>query len=986
VVKKPGDSRSPWADLLNSAGKQLLPVLLTAGSLIGFVAFAGAVIVWTRFSAAEVPADQAVNAVPRDELVAIGSSLLLVFGFFGVLAVVAIFLIDRGGRVSPGMSRGLLVLLAIEGLATIVLVKDAPWQRAVVAVELFVLPMAVVLWATFSQLFTQFDETGLPDRKGEERDAVPKAGPFRARVEGQEAPVSRQVLRTACAWALGSALVAAAVALLASGGVALYALMVGLATLALVLGSLVGLRSWMAFYGNPTVRQAEATRVREKERQRATEMELIGPALASLGVEHEEEQPKPPRLELTPLGVVLVAGMLTLAVLGPSLVLWKWSLAAALGAAIVLGAGLWRIAALAAPRFQWYGLAVFISVPLFGTLTAMARNIEDPQVQPLALIRSTDGPDEAIQGLYVTEADDRIYFATVATEGCSNGLMPQSGRLLWVPKSEVVAMSIGPTQDVKDAATTALEMSYALTPGLGLPPNEEASTDGGGEETGEGEAQPVPLPLDKRLEDVGTAVRPNFGAGLSLVPENASPGRVETLRMSIPNRNVEGFGSNPHGRTLRLGTAPVAILREPAHNPWDAEFVKSRVLGPLILDKRVAYEKDEAGNFQQVDEGDGSERPLYVRLNDKTIVAVNGEPIVAGTQEGGYLAIEPGKKTGEPAKLEPGQTVESRQGLEYELKQPLLRQAWHKDHISFRVPEDATSGVVSVDCGQLGSQPLLSVTHAPEARIAVRMRAGSNRVSFDSGRSGDKDGESISRRWNVAGLRRGNKPGMSADLPPRLGAYSVRLTVTDKSGKRGSIALRLLRLPASLFAFGREEPEHGGAVRRARRALMRIVSKDPPTAIEIAGHADDPGTPRENTKLSLRRGEWLRDKLLPVAPSSGRGGAAVQVRVAAYGEGCPVDPRPGRRPLNRRVDVFVLDRGVTVEPPAGCHPRRLESSEWRLPSRSAACSARPSSGESPLPANWEALLARAFEVWWGEIRSPATQVGRTSRASACRGS
>ena len=113
----------------------------------------------------------------------------------------------------------------------------------------------------------------------------------------------------------------------------------------------------------------------------------------------------------------------------PYALLGKFWVGVSIGAAAALTSALWRISMLASVRVVWFGVAVFISVPLFGTLTAMARNIDDPQVQPMALIRSTDGPDEAIQGLYVTEADDRVYFATVATEGCTDELTPNSGRL-----------------------------------------------------------------------------------------------------------------------------------------------------------------------------------------------------------------------------------------------------------------------------------------------------------------------------------------------------------------------------------------------------------------------------------------------------------------------------------------------------------------------------------------------------------------------------
>jgi hypothetical protein len=59
------------------------------------------------------------------------------------------------------------------------------------------------------------------------------------------------------------------------------------------------------------------------------------------------------------------------------------------------------------------------------------------------------------------------------------------------------------------------------------------------------------------------------------------------------------------------------------------------------------------------------------------------------------------------------------------------------------------------------------------------------------------------------------------------------------------------------------------------------------------------------------------------------------VTTLAYGEGCPVDPRGGMRPRNRRVDVFVLDAGVRVISPVGCHPGRLESSRRFLPSAPA---------------------------------------------------
>jgi outer membrane protein OmpA-like peptidoglycan-associated protein len=297
---------------------------------------------------------------------------------------------------------------------------------------------------------------------------------------------------------------------------------------------------------------------------------------------------------------------------------------------------------------------------------------------------------------------------------------------------------------------------------------------------------------------------------------------------------------------------------------------------------------------------------------------------------------------------------------------------------SFRVPEDAESGVVTVECEQLGGQPLLRVSHAPTARIGVRMRVGSGRVSFDSSRSRDED-EIKSRRWKVDGLGRGHKPKISIGLPPRLGIYRVELTVTNKEGWTDTATLRLLRLRSSLFAFNKAEPNEK-AIAAAHKALIKAVEAEPPAAIELDGNADNPGSTSYNLNLSLERDDAVLEMLLrgrkagnakaakskvgeakagklPGGKASAEGQVApvvsgvVPVEELAYGEACPIDPRPGRRTLNRRVDVFVLDRGVTVKQPRGCHPGRLKSTRWQLrPASESGLSPRavePSSGKPP---------------------------------------
>jgi hypothetical protein len=262
-----------------------------------------------------------------------------------------------------------------------------------------------------------------------------------------------------------------------------------------------------------------------------------------------------------------------------------------------------------------------------------------------------------------------------------------------------------------------------------------------------------------------------------------------------------------------------------------------------------------------------------------------------------------------------------------------MSQAWYRNRIKFVVPEHAATGSVTVECRQLAGEPLLRVDRAPKAQLVVRMEPGSGRVTLDSSHSSDEDGQGLARRWTVASLRRGHSTTMSADLPPRLRPYTVALTVTDRSGQEDTTTLQLLRLPPSFFALDQAAPENSAAIERAARVLEHTAKGAPPTAVEIIGNADDSGGTHHNMILSLQRAENVRNALLPgkgAGPGSKKG-VEVPVTIMAYGEGCPLDPRGGMRPRNRRVDVFVLDAGARVIPRPGCHPGRLESGRRFLP-------------------------------------------------------
>jgi flagellar motor protein MotB len=957
-----GGSGSAWADLLKDATKALIPVLLTGASLIGFIAFAGAVIVWTRLYAIQVPPEQAVKAVPQDELVATGSSLLLLFGFFGVLTLVAAYLIDRGARATPGMSRALLALLALEG-ATAIWMFDGSWQpHTIVAVALFALLVSIAFAATFLPFFAEYKDM-LPARPEETQCAVRGPGPLR-KANG-EPRVSSFQLRLAFGVLLLVLGLVAVLVFAASAHWLEVVLLILLGCFALILAGLLWaigkavLESW-----------TDEREQRDAVRPQGGVTAPAGDTTVATGERLREEaeakrlsRHRPHRLKVTPVGVGLFGGLAALAVALPSALVDESLLAVPLGGAMVLGIGVWRIAVLSKLNFMWFGLAVFISVPLFGTFTLMSRNFADPQVQPVAIIRSTDGPDESIQGIYVTEGDDRVYFANVATEGCEDEITEHSGRLLWVPKSEVVAMSVGPLQDVDDAGLAALEMAYALTPNVETPAGDHVSLsaaelrfeqettsslppaeplkdeESGGEDQGEDAekdseeegseeaeattAEPSATGLDQRLADPGPAVRPNFGSGLTLVPEVASPGEEVELRLSVPNEadGVEGFGSRPEGHTLRLGGVPVSILRAGTRQAFDAEYLKTTDNRVLSLDKQGVYGLE--GNEPRLLEEESYEGPRYVKLEDSRVESVEGGLegdseflLIKGNGAYAHLVGTPKVKlVGEVAPVP--------------LDERFLRQAWEKDRIRFRVPENAATGVVTVECGQLGGAPLLRVSRPPTARIAVHMRSGSRKVRFDARRSSD-DGKIVLRRWTIGGLPRGKDLQVTRSLPPRLAPYKVQLTVTDADGETDTAELRLLRMPAASFRFGDDKPERLRLVRRLRRAVEREAAEESPAAIEIDGHADDVGTRKFNLELSWKRALNVRDALIDAERATLYAVAPMPVSVKArgFGETCPIDTGGGRSRRNRRVEVFVLGSGTRVAFPRTCHPGRVSHTSW----------------------------------------------------------
>jgi hypothetical protein len=453
-------------------------------------------------------------------------------------------------------------------------------------------------------------------------------------------------------------------------------------------------------------------------------------------------------------------------------------------------------------------------------------------------------------------------------------------------------------------------MAYALTPAVETPAGDHVSlttaekrADAGKPAEVTGEVQ------DQRLENVGAAVRPNFGVGLRLVPEDASAGDIVTLRMSRPNTGVDGFGRTRDGRTLRLGGVPVPIVREKVRAAAEAEFVKSEDGKVFALDKEGLYVRD-GGVLVPIGEDPDNQGKRFVRLAEDS--GVKG-PSATASVPGVYLRVDEGDET----RLVEDQKVSFANGESVRIEPRLLRQAWHENHIKFRVPDNASTGVVSVECEQLAGQPLLRVAQPPVARIAARMTPGSPQVLFDSRRSSDGKAKIVSRRWTIEGLRGAHSDRVTAELPPRPDDYAVGLTVTDAEGQADTAWLHILRLPADLMRFEDGRSAHPEAMQRAREDLLGVVSRDAPAAVEFDAVPGSAGSSRPG--LALKGAEAVRDSLLhakansPVDPD-------LTVRTLAYDRACPFEAGEGAA---GGVDIVTLSGGVQVVPPQVCAPDRV---------------------------------------------------------------
>lgn len=421
---------------LSELAWQALPAIGGAIGFAGFVAIIGAAIEWVRFDTARLPATQALLAVPRPELVIIGALALGVFVVGAVLAVLAVYLIDSHGNATPGTARGLVAVGVIEMLVTLVFIHTTWWGYVLLVLWLVILGLAAaevageVMRNLRSRTALKRARTELVEARdtlAAKRDASNAVGALDRETPNEAtAQVQLALLAAERGWAraIGRWLEAAdtLTGQLPAGGDR---------------NELEKTRALVAAYDD------ELSAVTDLERLLEAAERGTGHVFRAVGLRLREQVTHLLGASNTGGAVAaLIVFVLASTIAGILLVAKNASLSwilILLGVVLVLTA-MNVFVARATDKFAWYGISVFFSVLMFGAALTIARTLDEPKAQPVALVRK--GDDVGLCGVFVTQTSERVYIGRFAVPGYRPGL------IFWVPTSDVDLVSVGQSEHI----------------------------------------------------------------------------------------------------------------------------------------------------------------------------------------------------------------------------------------------------------------------------------------------------------------------------------------------------------------------------------------------------------------------------------------------------------------------------------------------------------------------------------------------------------
>jgi lysophospholipase L1-like esterase len=452
-----------------SPTSQFVTVLIKAGGAlastvvsVGFVVVVGAAIVWVRFWAARYPADQAVDAVSREELLVIGAQALVLFVVLGTVAVAAMWLLDPRGTPGRRMRVALAVLVFAELAAAVIVGSFGRWQLGTLVIG-FAVASALLVF-----LFETLRSVALRMHRWTPR----KAGRYmhgRFFVPGEEQRGSRvrvliiglvviavgvgvallvtDVLESDHPWRWLVPPVAAAIVVL---------LLWVFTTFMLQLLAVVALA--VALVCAPLARHAD--------NRAAFVLAPIFLAYLLFAI------PRPPwRAGIKqPRGAgrdpYINAARAALAVtLFVSLAIFLLTDEAWLGlsalAAVALAGLCLAIAWASGNRFIPFAVTVFFSVCVFGAVLACLRTVDSPQAQPVAILLKEGDP---VCGVWVGESSGRVWYARLRLSELASTRrpVPRDSSLTSVARADIDDMALGPLQPVGRAQDQAAALRSAL--------------------------------------------------------------------------------------------------------------------------------------------------------------------------------------------------------------------------------------------------------------------------------------------------------------------------------------------------------------------------------------------------------------------------------------------------------------------------------------------------------------------------------------------
>ncbi len=437
---------------LSELAWRALPAIGSAIGFVGFVAIVGGAIEWIRFDAAQLPATQAVLAVPKQELVVVGALALSVFVFGAVLAVLAVYLIDSEGNATPQTARGLIALGVIEMSVTLLFIGRHAfgkylWLGVWLILILFVAgyfvglvmrdfrrrtkvkhargrvlrAQAAVAAAADAQVAADLTAQHDDSAKSTETLAQARGATQRARSEFERAIEE---------WRFA----AERVVDLQRGVSRKY-------TLNVIDRELKKVRDLAT--ETPTIVETEAALDDAERALGHAYWAAYGQAVEATPRQIHDNQP-------TGSGRKWVVGLAALAAailicVGFGVLAEELSWTAILFVVVAMLTVMNVLVARATDRFPLYGIAVFFSVLMFGAALTIARTLHKPKVQPIALVRK--GDEIGICGVYITQTSDRVYIGRLPLEGRGERATRPS-LIFWVPTSNVELVSEGQYEPV----------------------------------------------------------------------------------------------------------------------------------------------------------------------------------------------------------------------------------------------------------------------------------------------------------------------------------------------------------------------------------------------------------------------------------------------------------------------------------------------------------------------------------------------------------